>query len=1576
MSEDATKPETSIRAIDSYSVHRITSGQVVIDLQTAVKELVENSLDARASSIEVRFKDYGLKSIEVIDNGSGIAPEDYGSVALKHHTSKLATFEDLTSVISFGFRGEALSSLCAMSDSVVVTTATSSEAPMGTVLEFDRNGQLTSREGKVARQRGTTVIVNGLFNPLPVRRKECERNVKREFGKALNLLNAYALVPCTKENQGVRLTVSNHPDSGRKTVQLRTDGSTSLRSAVSSLWGPKFLENIVDLDIEFDVETEKSVLRRRGLDNSSPSRNTVRVRGLISKFSLGCGRTGTDRQFFFINGRPCNPIKAQKAFNEVYRTFNINQAPFIVADFILPTDSCDINVSPDKRTILLHSENNLVEALKVSLDNTFSSSRSTFSLQATQGSQKAAARSRGGHRRLDVSVDMDDPTAEQRGTTTTLDLDSETGEMEKSPPLDSPGGACTDDTHLSHLESSANNSLSGPAGDALHDKDWSSPPKLNETSSAGSGDNSVSADRSRVNPGVVSSTSTSLKSDTLPSHDEPHQPLLGTYGTPTGSSSVPVPHHETEHHHHFPRILNADDGNADVERSTAGKGREVQMVLDTNGASWNLNRGVSMEGPPKKKGRWDKAEDIGSRSRGGGGALSLTTGLSARGSLRERLKGFARVGSQVAADDIGDEDEEKEKESDKEMEGDMNDVSVSKDKERETLPNMPEGEELGVIDDSSGLVQMDVDELEGTSVAVTSGNITSPIVVDELQDNDLSHDETSGPSDLVENSSSVVAETVFENSSNQEDHRQTEIERASSLEDEVSFSFDISRVTDAWRGLHDRLSRAQTSRAKLSSASLPTAEQVLQSKAGLNNTDDVGAGDALSRVLHKEDFRTMDVVGQFNRGFIVARRRQRVVDDDTSLTDDLFIIDQHAADEKYNFETLQQTTRIESQRLFRPRELELTAADELLAIENIDILKQNGFEIDIGDDMESRDAQRVKLVAQPVSKSTVFDMKDLEELLDLMRDLPSGTMKKHYGGACFEHQADDDARDRFFVHLFFPFSSSHWWTRLAMFQLWRKFNHHTPTFFAHNQTAIPCWASLESFRADPSFPSPLDTLLLVLLRYYAYLRQVLTSGYMYMLHACVLVGLWCRCCRRDAYKVIIEFFSSDVPRLGSGLHTPDIEAGAHLLECRRRDQAFASSKLVALPLELTEKIIKDVDSVSDLLTIRLVNRHVCHVVTQHVFRKLWITNTMKSVRAFEGLAQSKLILTFVEEVVFQESTADGEGNLLPGQVEDNAFDEIQEAAIDGAISNAFLRLWDMPALRTLTLVFGGLDDERRSDRVIYCDIHPASRQSRILRAVANPSHPRLPLTALKIHNLFPCHDEVRDAVPFNAMFPSLTHLRITVSLDRALVFPDDVNLFWMDTIRTRFLKAPTATLTTLLLHSDVAFGVFETFTFEDLKFPRLSSLSLGNATFDHLGGLERFIVEHRATLTRLELKTCTIVYINNGVISERRWSHVWNCFAEQLLLLTDLAVEERVDESPRPGYFLRYCVYQRVSGLKAFVAIVAVEEEDTAALEAMQLLVASRKSGRSIGICVSPFITLESGAHAHISSLISDSDLA
>jgi DNA mismatch repair protein PMS2 len=156
----------------------------------------------RLTTIEIRFKASGLDAIEVQDNGNGIAPEDFESLALKHHTSKLSSYEDLNTLHTFGFRGEALSSLCGLSTFHVVT-ARAVDGPKGTRLEFETSGKLKGTS-VVASTKGTTVTVEQIFKNLPVRRKELERNIRREYQKVLYLLNAYACI-----SVGVRFVVSN-----------------------------------------------------------------------------------------------------------------------------------------------------------------------------------------------------------------------------------------------------------------------------------------------------------------------------------------------------------------------------------------------------------------------------------------------------------------------------------------------------------------------------------------------------------------------------------------------------------------------------------------------------------------------------------------------------------------------------------------------------------------------------------------------------------------------------------------------------------------------------------------------------------------------------------------------------------------------------------------------------------------------------------------------------------------------------------------------------------------------------------------------------------------------------------------------------------------------------------------------------------------------------------------------------------------------------------------------------------------------------------------------------------------------
>ncbi|EPQ28458.1 uncharacterized protein PFL1_03761 [Pseudozyma flocculosa PF-1] len=949
----------AIRPIAKADVHRITSGQVVLDLQTAVKELVENALDAGATNIEVRFRDYGADAIEVIDNGSGIDPSNYDGIALKHHTSKLASFSDLAMVQTFGFRGEALSSLCALSQ-VVIHTATSDDAPVGTIIELDHAGCVSSREKKAARQRGTTVTVTGLFKSLPVRRKEFEKNLKREFAKAQSLLQAYALI-----SRGVRWTSSNQPKAGRRTPQFSVNSSASdsfLVSNVSSLFGARVGPTLMPLDLTLSFapirsrrdgagaslpvalaenqngdedrpETDASQAGAEGADDVDDAETTVKVVGVISKPTHGNGRTSSDRQFFYINGRPWEAGRISRAFNEVYRSYNASQLPFVIADFRLPTDSYDVNVSPDKRTIFLHEEARLIEKVRDRLDELFAPTRGVFKVgDASQSSRALAtqtklavfAPSASTHRQPSPrSTICDGLTPEADGSDATSSLlaseqraeESQT-EIERRPP--SPMGAADDsglvdqDLHDEHDEEGETSC----DGVQVHDQDDS------ETDVAGP------------------SGRQQCRRDPLPSS---------------------------------PR---RDDGPAYPKRLH-------EPTMDTTRASWSPVKRLRLSPPPEPSS--PSLDDLlGSSSQS---SPSAGKHKRARVDLIRSLTSYALPGSQIA----------------EMLRTRQEDAAELDDLDLQRLEYAEEagGDEDRGEDELSSMIGDDVERQMSQGLEPTGA------VAEADRDDQLVDDGTAGlaASDTEERIRNLAALDATQGSS--EDEHALEDERlvASAASDadedrEPTIAFDLGKI-------RKRIERRSTllggepDHRPVENAPRDvdlSDEAVGLLDAGVDNVDAVSAEASLNRVIHKSDFASMEVIGQFNLGFIIARRRlpqpmgDAAVSESTPTAagmDDLFIVDQHASDEKFNFETLQLETRVQSQRLILPRPLELSASDELVASEHIETLKRNGFEIEVEEN--GLPGRRVRLVAQPVSKGTVFGVKDLEELLYLLRDITPGS---------------------------------------------------------------------------------------------------------------------------------------------------------------------------------------------------------------------------------------------------------------------------------------------------------------------------------------------------------------------------------------------------------------------------------------------------------------------------------------------------------------------------------------------------------------------------------------------------------
>ncbi|KAI8601344.1 hypothetical protein EDD21DRAFT_395464 [Dissophora ornata] len=165
--------------------------------------------------------------------------------------------------------------------------------------------------------------------------------------------------------------------------------------------------------------------------------------------------------------------------------------------------------------------------------------------------------------------------------------------------------------------------------------------------------------------------------------------------------------------------------------------------------------------------------------------------------------------------------------------------------------------------------------------------------------------------------------------------------------------------------------------------------------------DDAKAQKSLSRVISKGDFTRMKILGQFNKAFIVARldnyatldtEQQRKPKRGALISSDIFVIDQHASDEKYNFETLQAKTVFSTQRMLQPKKLYLTAQEEITVVEHMKMLNKNGFYLDY--DPDAPVSHRLRLVTLPVSEKVVFDLQDFEELVFLLSQqtsLPSGS---------------------------------------------------------------------------------------------------------------------------------------------------------------------------------------------------------------------------------------------------------------------------------------------------------------------------------------------------------------------------------------------------------------------------------------------------------------------------------------------------------------------------------------------------------------------------------------------------------
>jgi DNA mismatch repair protein PMS2 len=207
------------------------------------------------------------------------------------------------------------------------------------------------------------------------------------------------------------LTPLSHPTktSRKKVVAFSTKSNGTTKENIANIFGAKTLLGITQLNLELELQpTTSQALRDLHPENDNESR-AIEVVGHISKPVFGEGRQTPDRQMFFVNSRPCALPQISKAFNEVYKSFNVTQSPFIFADLKINTNAYDVNVSPDKRTILLHDQTALLESIKQSLTAMFEAQDQTVPQSQLIAKKLPAFRPQNPTRQVSTSSDDEEP---------------------------------------------------------------------------------------------------------------------------------------------------------------------------------------------------------------------------------------------------------------------------------------------------------------------------------------------------------------------------------------------------------------------------------------------------------------------------------------------------------------------------------------------------------------------------------------------------------------------------------------------------------------------------------------------------------------------------------------------------------------------------------------------------------------------------------------------------------------------------------------------------------------------------------------------------------------------------------------------------------------------------------------------------------------------------------------------------------------------------------------------------------------------------------------------------------------
>lgn len=321
-----------IHVLDSETIDKIAAGEVVEKPASVVKELVENAIDAGADKIAVEIKEGGISLIRVTDNGCGIAKEDLEPAFMRHATSKITNAEDLNAISSLGFRGEALSSISAVSQVEMITKKR--EDFLG--IKVCCNGGIMGDMEEIGAPDGTTILVRNLFYNTPVRKKFLHTSTT-EGSYVFELMQHIAL---------------SHPEIAISFIQngqtrFFTSGNGNLSDVIYRIYGKDVANHIIPV---------------QGCQNG------IQIRGFIGKTILG--RANRNYETFFVNGRYIKSKIISAAVEEGYKTFLMqHKYPFAILHFTVNGEDIDVNVHPTKMEIRIMDPVPFCEFVKETVKN-------------------------------------------------------------------------------------------------------------------------------------------------------------------------------------------------------------------------------------------------------------------------------------------------------------------------------------------------------------------------------------------------------------------------------------------------------------------------------------------------------------------------------------------------------------------------------------------------------------------------------------------------------------------------------------------------------------------------------------------------------------------------------------------------------------------------------------------------------------------------------------------------------------------------------------------------------------------------------------------------------------------------------------------------------------------------------------------------------------------------------------------------------------------------------------------------------------------------------------------------------